>query len=971
MKDDETGKGSLSALEHTQHEHGQEHQEWAMENRPCEADVMTMQTPPVYSKSISPIQTADAKRKRVNNHSGHSSSSSEGEDLALLEEVTKIKARLEAKLRAKQQKKLTKGADTINSHTLSTSKVPTELTSSQTKNQDLISATHQSPSTAEMSATSTAHLMESAEATTPTNNVKSPLLTAFRTPSPPPRTQFLMSPPSGASSRKRQHSPSPLPRRCPASVRPRHGSTTPTARPIEHLNFSKVMADGLKEPLSFDSVIDRVATNSKRNSARSGDIGGTLEHTFDSQGDNFDDIFIDAEVYDDEFERLSPEPVTTRKSTSLASDTSKWGPNSSSATFAMTERFEANKREREASLATAKDTKPTFQTITANAEPMSIQESTRLGHAPDFDPLTGLRIRDRITACEQVARMTHKLKVIPIEDSDLIREKSTQCHSTGKLSSFTATSASVGRLGDRPIVGMETKATGPENWIVAGVIGAKSKPRMTSKKVPYCHLQLCDLRRSAINVFMFRDVMKRYHETLQVGDVIALMDPQVVIQAEHSGTLGVKIEHPDCLLVIGIASDFGRCEAVKKNDENCGAILDRRASAYCNYHIMLVANKRRNQRGGLIAGTSSIYDLERPQSNPRAAPLARWPGGDNKPNFQSRARQTMGDSAQDTTYIFEDEGVGTSSRKNFKSPRKSTQPHDESLSSFLMNQNNPGGQYLRQAKVSKDVTWAKDVPSPKTPTKSSELFPSEMVRRMGYDPVTGQFVHGSPKRTNDDPDARERSIRLLAERVKSPPGPISPLSDVLAISRKCTMDVGGTTRKIAIPRTSRISAAQARKHHIVQSNTTIGNKPTSLIPGSHTESQKWVDLDDGSSGSGSETDGQGRRLLSLDQQRAKNILESKKRNSLLNSTKSISTTSTPVPAAQHLEKQEVTISQPLDGISALANGGYKATPQRIEKQVLIQGESQPRQGSRASTNNPPKCPSSITKQKFIDFSDSE
>ncbi|KAF9182825.1 hypothetical protein BGZ51_004405 [Haplosporangium sp. Z 767] len=969
MKDRETGEDSPSTLEHTQREHGQDHREWAMENRPCEADVMAMLTPPVYREPKSPTQTADAKRKRASSPSRHSSSSSEGEDLALLEEVTRIKARLEAKLRAKQQKKLAKGIGTVNSHTPSTSKVPIEMTSSQTKSQDLISVAHPgSSSTAEISATSAAHLMESVGATTPTNNGRLPLLTAFRTPSPPPRTQFLMSPPSGASSRKRQHSPSPLPRRCPASVRPRYGSTTPTARMVERHSYSKTVAEGVNEPLSFDSVIDRVATSSKKNSAHNGDIDGTLGHRFDPPDDNFDDIFIDTEVYDDEFERLSPEPVTVRKNTSLASDISKWGPNSSIGTSSMTERLEVNKQEREASLATAKDTKPTFLTVNVNTESMSIQESTRLGHTPDFDPLTRLRIRSRITACEQVARMTRELKVIPIEDSDSIRENSTQCRATGKLSSFTATSTSVGRLREAPTVGMETKATGPENWIVAGVIGAKSKSRMTTKKVPYCHFQLCDLRRSAINVFMFRDAMKKHHETLQVGDVIALLNPQVVIQAEHSRTLGVKVEHPDCLLVIGIASDFGRCEAVKKNGEDCGAILDRRASAYCNYHIMLVANKRRNQRGGLIAGTSSIYDLERPQSNLRTAPSARWPGGDNKPNLQSRSRQTTRDSVLDTTYIFEEEGVGTSSHKDYKSPRKSTQPFDESLSSFLMNQNNPGGQYLRQAKVSKDVTWAKDVPSPKTPTKSSELFPSEMIRRMGYDPVTGQFVHGSPKRTNDDPDARERSIRLLAERVKSPPGPISPLSDVLAISRKCTMDIGGTTRKIAIPRTNRISAAQAKKHHTIQSSTTIGNKPASFSPGPHTKTQKWVDLDDGSSESGSETDGRGGRLLSLDQQRAKNILESKKRNSLLNSTKSVSTTSAPAPAAQHPERQKLTVSQPLDGISILANGESRMTPQTTEKQVLIQGESLPHQNSRASANNPPKYPA---KQKFIDFSDSE
>jgi len=68
--------------------------------------------------------------------------------------------------------------------------------------------------------------------------------------------------------------------------------------------------------------------------------------------------------------------------------------------------------------------------------------------------------------------------------------------------------------------------------MVAGVIGAKSKPKMTAKKVRYCHFELSDLRSGSINVFLFRDVMERHYEGLRLGDVVAIMNPKVLNQAE-------------------------------------------------------------------------------------------------------------------------------------------------------------------------------------------------------------------------------------------------------------------------------------------------------------------------------------------------------------------------------------------------------------------------------------------------------
>ena len=126
--------------------------------------------------------------------------------------------------------------------------------------------------------------------------------------------------------------------------------------------------------------------------------------------------------------------------------------------------------------------------------------------------------------------MTHDLRLIPIEDGDSIRDNATQLPTTGVL----AAPSSRGRLGKGPTTANDSKeAEAPSrNWIIAGVVGAISKKRTTAKKDNYCLFQLCDLRKSAINVFMFRKVMAEYHGKLRVGDLVVLLEPKVLNQAE-------------------------------------------------------------------------------------------------------------------------------------------------------------------------------------------------------------------------------------------------------------------------------------------------------------------------------------------------------------------------------------------------------------------------------------------------------
>ena len=485
----------------------------------------------------------------------------------------------------------------------------------------------------------------------------------------------------------------------------------------------------------------------------------------------------------------------------------------------------------------------------------------------------------------------------------------------------------------------------------------------------------------------------------------------------------MEIEHPDCLLVIGTSTDYGVCEAVKLNDENCGKILDKRGSAYCNHHIMMAMNKRRNQRGSLIASTSSVYDLDKNSLQAGSATLPRKIGGDGQSNPRSITR-----GFKETTYIFDDGGIGTSSMMDRESPKKGSRPSDSGLSAFLMSQNNPGGQYLRQAKTSKDVAWAKDITSPskfsgthldntscsrarsihtfsnllirtlETPTSSSELFPAEMIRRMGYDPVSGKFVPGSPKRTNDDLEARERSMRLLAERVKSPPAPMQSLS-ALSPARRRTIEVKGTTRSIAQPRSNKLSTAKGGQGGARGDMSFTSPRP----PEAPVTGQTWVNLDDGSS---EEDIDRGSPLLSLSHQRAKILQDTRARQSRLlaaaaaaaaaTATAATATSSTPpttsataehstkipqgklgVPTAMMiLKRKPITQSSSISPAkpSSATSGTTKGSSTRLDTPskppTAVSGADTLLHAPEASATDPHDS-ASQKKPRFVDFSDSE
>lgn len=250
-----------------------------------------------------------------------------------LEEISRLKAQLEAKVLEKQRKK---AAAALSSS--SSSVAPSSQTASQDQLGTRPDASQEVDTTMPAKSSPLVHTKKAPTATTenpitspgpitgrPTTTTimtttppvaGTPLISpgfqqtyydpGFRTPSPPRRNRYDTSPSSGAytrSSKKRQHSPSPLPRKTPLSAQGvRRPLTLPASAPRRL--FVGQMSLTQEEIKTEDCQPTQLSQQPSTTTANS---------VVDAPND--EDDFADL-TFDDDFDMLSPVKPTTRSSSS-------------------------------------------------------------------------------------------------------------------------------------------------------------------------------------------------------------------------------------------------------------------------------------------------------------------------------------------------------------------------------------------------------------------------------------------------------------------------------------------------------------------------------------------------------------------------------------------------------------------------------------------------------------------------------
>ncbi|KTF88487.1 hypothetical protein cypCar_00048057, partial [Cyprinus carpio] len=71
------------------------------------------------------------------------------------------------------------------------------------------------------------------------------------------------------------------------------------------------------------------------------------------------------------------------------------------------------------------------------------------------------------------------------------------------------------------------------------------------------------------------------------------------ITPQSKSNLCLTVDHPQKVLIVGEAMDFGTCKANKKNGDSCTQLVNMYECQYCQYHIKAQYKKMSSKRSGL------------------------------------------------------------------------------------------------------------------------------------------------------------------------------------------------------------------------------------------------------------------------------------------------------------------------------------------------------------------------------------
>uniref|UniRef100_A0A6Q2ZAP1 Uncharacterized protein n=1 Tax=Esox lucius TaxID=8010 RepID=A0A6Q2ZAP1_ESOLU len=86
-----------------------------------------------------------------------------------------------------------------------------------------------------------------------------------------------------------------------------------------------------------------------------------------------------------------------------------------------------------------------------------------------------------------------------------------------------------------------------------------------------------------VSLFLFGEVHKE-HWTTEPGTVMGIPNPNPMKPKDGYDGVSLSVDHPQKVLLMGEAQDFGTCKAAKKNGEPCSQIVNLYECHYCQYH---------------------------------------------------------------------------------------------------------------------------------------------------------------------------------------------------------------------------------------------------------------------------------------------------------------------------------------------------------------------------------------------------
>ncbi|XP_034777786.2 protein MCM10 homolog isoform X4 [Acipenser ruthenus] len=143
------------------------------------------------------------------------------------------------------------------------------------------------------------------------------------------------------------------------------------------------------------------------------------------------------------------------------------------------------------------------------------------------------------------------------------------------------------------------------DWVTFGVVVNKYTPQSSSNGKTFSIWRLTDLRNLDVYVslFLFGEVHKEHWKT-DPGTVIGILNPNPMKPKEGSDGVCLSVDHPQKVLLMGEAQDFGTCRAKKKNGDPCTQIVNLNECQFCQYHVKAQYKKLSSKRSELQSSFS-------------------------------------------------------------------------------------------------------------------------------------------------------------------------------------------------------------------------------------------------------------------------------------------------------------------------------------------------------------------------------
>uniref|UniRef100_A0A3B5AKA5 Protein MCM10 homolog n=1 Tax=Stegastes partitus TaxID=144197 RepID=A0A3B5AKA5_9TELE len=143
------------------------------------------------------------------------------------------------------------------------------------------------------------------------------------------------------------------------------------------------------------------------------------------------------------------------------------------------------------------------------------------------------------------------------------------------------------------------------DWVTFAVLVNKATPQSSSSGKTFSIWKLNDLHNLDVfvSLLLFGEVHKEHWKT-EPGTVIGLLNPNPMKQKDGYDGVSLTVDHPQKVLLMGEAQDYGTCKAMKKNGDPCSQIVNMYECQYCQYHVKAQYKKMSSHRAELQSSFS-------------------------------------------------------------------------------------------------------------------------------------------------------------------------------------------------------------------------------------------------------------------------------------------------------------------------------------------------------------------------------